>query len=160
MMQKALEQFKKTYARRRKIGNVLRAVMLLLCLMQLILRVGGDGSSIIGMLIPVILLSLKQGGLYTDKKVLQDEAKLKAAWIAENDERSIAIRAKAGEPVVQWMSIIELLFISVLEIIVELVPMPRKVELMLVGAVVSLMVVALGQFFASWLLKRYWEKRM
>ena len=160
MMQKALEQFKKTYARRRKIGNVLRAVMLLLCLMQLILRVGGDGSSIIGMLIPVILLSLKQGGLYTDKKVLQDEAKLKAAWIAENDERSIAIRAKAGEPVVQWMSIIELLFISVLEIIVELVPMPRKVELMLVGAVVSLMVVALGQFYASWLLKRYWEKRM
>lgn len=160
MMQKALEQFKKTYARRRKIGNVLRAVMLLLCLMQLILRVGGDGSSIIGMLIPVILLSLKQGGLYTDKKVLQDEAKLKAAWIAENDERSIAIRAKAGEPVVQWMSIIELLFISVLEIIVELVPMPRKVELMLVGAVVSLMVVALGHFFASWLLKRYWEKRM
>lgn len=160
MMQKALEQFKKTYARRRKIGNVLRAVMLLLCLMQLILRVGGDGSSIIGMLIPVILLSLKQGGLYTDKKVLQDEDKLKAAWIAENDERSIAIRAKAGEPVVQWMSIIELLFISVLEIIVELVPMPRKVELMLVGAVVSLMVVALGQFFASWLLKRYWEKRM
>ena len=160
MMQKALEQFKKTYARRRKIGNVLRAVMLLLCLMQLILRVGGDGSSIIGMLIPVILLSLKQGGLYTDKKVLQDEAKLKAAWIAENDERSIAIRAKAGEPVVQWMSIIELLFISVLEIIVELVPMPRKVELMLVGAVVSLMGVALGQFFASWLLKRYWEKRM
>lgn len=160
MMQKALEQFKKTYARRRKIGNVLRAVMLLLCLMQLILRVGGDGSSIIGMLIPVVLLSLKQGGLYTDKKVLQDEAKLKAAWIAENDERSIAIRAKAGEPVVQWMSIIELLFISVLEIIVELVPMPRKVELMLVGAVVSLMVVALGQFFASWLLKRYWEKRM
>ena len=160
MMQKALEQFKKTYARRRKIGNVLRAVMLLLCLMQLILRVGGDGSSIIGMLIPVILLSLKQGGLYTDKKVLQDEAKLKAAWIAENDERSIAIRAKAGEPVVQWMSIIELLSISVLEIIVELVPMPRKVELMLVGAVVSLMVVALGQFFASWLPKRYWEKRM
>lgn len=159
-MQRELEQFRKTYVRRKKIGDVIRAVMLLLCLMQLILLVGGDGSSIIGMLIPVILLSLKQGGLYTDKKVLQDEAKLKAAWIAENDERSIAIRAKAGEPVVQWMSIIELLFISVLEIIVELVPMPRKVELMLVGAVVSLMVVALGQFFASWLLKRYWEKRM
>jgi len=159
-MQKELAQFRKTYARRRKIGNVLRTVMLLLCLMQLILLVGGDGSSIIGMLIPVICMSLQQGRLYTEKKVLQDEAKLKAAWIAENDERSIAIRAKAGEPVVQWMSIIELLFVSVLEIVVELVPMPRNLELMLVGAVLSLMVVALGQFFASWLLKRYWEKRM
>lgn len=159
-MQKELEQFKKTYARRRKIGNVIRAVTLLLCLMQLILLVGGDGSSGIGMLIPVICMSLQQGGLHTDKEVLQDEAKLKAAWIAENDERSIAIRARAGEPVVQWMSIIELLFVSVLAIIVELVPMPRKLELMLVGTVLSLMVVALGQFFASWLLKRYWEKRM
>lgn len=160
MMQKELEQFRKTYACRRKIGNVIRAVMLLLCLMQLILLVGGDGSSIIGMLIPVIGMTLQQGGLYTDKKVLQDEARLKAAWIAENDERSIAIRTKAGEPVVQWMSIIELLFASVLEIIVELVPIPRKLELMLVGAVLSLMVVALGQFISSWLLKRYWEKRM
>lgn len=159
-MQKELEQFRKKYARRRKIGNVIRAVMLLLYLMQLILLVGGDGSSIIGTLIPVICLSLQQGGLYTDKKVLHDEAMLKAAWIAENDERSIDIRTKAGEPVVQWMGISELLFASVLEIIVELVPMPRQLELMLVGAVLSLMVVALGQFFASWLLKRYWEKRM
>lgn len=159
-MQKELEQFRKTYARRKKIGDVIRAVMLLLCLMQLVLLVAGNEASIIGMLTPVIVLVLKQGGLYTDKKVLQDEAMLKAAWIAENDERSIAIRAKAGEPVVQWMSIIELLFVSVLEIIVELVPMPRNLALMLVGAVLSLIVVALGQFFASWLLKRYWEKRM
>lgn len=103
--------------------------------------------------------------MYTLRKhanllVLKDNELLRQAYMEEHDERNIAIRAKAGQPVVQWCSVGMLIGGCLLFVLADLRVVAREMKFVFIGAGAALYLAALIQLLISWALKKYWEKRM
>lgn len=161
MMEKGLAAFRKTYRRRVVITCVLEFVQLVVVLVSIGLEVSGQSgipaSRIVGTL---LLITLLITGKSANTLVLLDQDKLKEAYLEESDERNIAIRAKAGQPVVQWLSVGMLMVNCLLLLLLDIVPMEKALRIDLWTAILTLYVTAIVQAAISWTLKKYWEKRM
>ena len=155
MMEKELERFKRQCILKRRIQRVLLFVQVSLTLFGLVYLRGAQdvGYSEMGVhgMIALIPLTVYLARFLVATEALQSEEALRKAYIAEHDERTIAIRQRAGIPVVHYLAL----------------------SWGLLGASISfsdhrtafvcgslLIVVCYVQVAVSLLLKKYWDKRM
>lgn len=157
-MEKELEQYRKVCKRRHIIGLIIEILMSWVLIAYLFVRMhtimGGDALKEVHNPVGIVYVILALAAMLKmrqNPEVLKDDAALKAAYLAEYDERNIAIRAKAGQPLVQYLSLALLMIGTVLDFINLKVLYPVSMALELTGC---------AQLLVSWLLKRYWEKRM
>lgn len=155
MMERKLEQYRKTCKRRHLIGFALEVLMSWVVIAQLFLNswalIEGRPTHNPMSIVYVILGFAALMKIRQNPEVLKDDALLRKAYLEEHDERNVAIRAKAGQPVVQYLSLLLLLTGSLLEFMDFERFMPVAMTLELVGVALLLI---------SWALKKYWEKRM
>ncbi len=154
-MEKELEQFKRQCTIKRRIQRLLLFVQVSLTLFGVVcLQSERDvGYSDMGVhcVIALIPLTVYLARFFVGTEALQDEAALRKAYIAEHDERTIAIRQRAGIPVVQYLALAWRLLGALISFI-------NHRTAFLCGSM--LMVVCYVQVAVSVLLKKYWEKRM
>ncbi len=158
MMQKQLEQYRKLCKCRHIIGFIIEVliswVLIAHLFVNLPVMMGGEAFEEVHNPVGIVYVILALAGILKmrqNPKVLKDDAALKAAYLEEHDERNIAIRAKAGQPVVQYLSLAMLMGGAVLDFINLKVLYPVSMTMELTGCV---------QLLVSWSLKKYWEKRM
>ena len=104
-MEKNLEKYRKE-VKKRIIACATFAVLIVAAFIVKVFVIGGIHEFKQGFLIgfiPIIVISFI-GLMIIDIRRLRDDEKLKAAFIAENDERAAAIRIKSGHPVVIYLS--------------------------------------------------------
>ncbi len=104
-MEKSLEKYRNE-VKKRIIACAVFAVLIVVAFVVKVFVIKGIADFKQGFLfglIPVIVLSFICL-MIMDIRRLRDDEKLKAAFIAENDERSAAIRIKSGHPVVVYLS--------------------------------------------------------
>lgn len=104
-MEKNLEKYRKE-VKKRIIACAVFAVLIVAAFVVKLFVIGGIPEFKQGFLIgfiPIIVISFI-GLMIIDIRRLRDDEKLKAAFIAENDERTAAIRIKSGHPVVIYLS--------------------------------------------------------
>lgn len=154
-MEKELERYRKTCKRRHLTGLAVEVLLSWVVIAHLFL----NGWAIVESrpmhnpmgLVCVVLGFAALMKIRQNPEVLKDDDLLRKAYLEEHDERSIAIRAKAGQPVVQYLSLFLLLVGSLLEFVDSERFMFVTMTLELTGVV---------QLLVSWVLKKYWEKRM
>ena len=160
-MEKGLAAFRKTYRRRVVITCVLEFIQLVVVLAAFGLEMSGESAMPASrMMGSMLLITLLITGKSANPLVLMDQEKLKEAYLEETDERNVAIRAKAGQPVVQWLSVGMIMICCLLLLLLDLVPMEKALRIDLWTAILTLYVTAIVQVVISWVLKKYWEKRM
>lgn len=157
-MQKELEQYRKLCKYRHFIGFIIEVliswVLIAHLFVNLTAMMGGEAINEVHNPVGIVYVILALAGILKmrqNPEVLKDDAALKAAYLEEHDERNIAIRAKAGQPLVQYLSLVLMMIGAVLDFINLEMLYPVSMTLELTGCV---------QLLVSWLLKRYWEKRM
>lgn len=104
-MEKNLEKYRKE-VKKRIIACAVFAVLIVAAFIVKVFVIGGISNFKRGFVIgfvPVIVISFICM-MIIDIRRLHDDQKLKAAFIADNDERSAAIRIKSGHPVVVYLS--------------------------------------------------------
>lgn len=104
-MEKNLEKYRKE-VKKRIIACAVFAVLIVAAFVVKVFVVGGIPDFKRGFVfgfVPVIVISLI-ALMILDIRRLHDDEKLKASFIADNDERSAAIRIKSGHPVVIYLS--------------------------------------------------------
>lgn len=160
-MEKGMERFRRTYVRRLAVTWLVALLYLVTSLACLgIVLAGGEAMPLIGLTGSTMMCSLYMLRRQANLLVLRDDDLLRKAWLEECDERNIAIRAKAGQPVVQWLSVGSLMVGCLLFVLAGTVITARELRLMLTGAGAALYLAAFVQLLISWCLRRYWEKRM
>lgn len=161
MMEKELAAFRKAYARRVRITFSLIFFCGIVAFVNLGMEIAGQPSvSMLNVMGNALMLAMYFTGKNANIAVLKDDEKLREAYLSETDERNIAIRAKAGQPVVQWLSAGLMMAYGLLMLLIKAVPMERETKLLLLGACDALTAAAVVQVCISWGLKKYWEKRM
>ena len=161
MMEKELAEFRKAYSKRVVLSCAVWIVSIVIWVAEgILLWQGNDLSSVLGMLFCMLNLGLFTSGLYANGDVLKDTAKLKKMYLQECDERNVAIRIKAGQPVVQWIAIGMLLASCIISLILEFVKFERDAKMLLLGIFSCMWMLPLVLLIISWALKKYWEKRM
>ena len=155
MMERELEVFRRECLMKRRIQRVLLAIQLTLLILSWAVFLGpgksADAEMGISALLAMIPLTVYIGRLFVGTKALESEAELRKVYIAEQDERTIAIRQRAGIPVVQYMSLM-------LGIIGAALSFFSGLTVQICGLL--LIAVCYVQIGVSVLLRRYWEKRM
>lgn len=145
-MEKNLEKYRKE-VKKRIIACATFAVLIVAAFIVKFFVIGGTPGFkrdfAIG-LVPVVVISFICL-MILDIRRLRDDEKLKAAFIAENDERTAAIRIKSGHPVVVYLS--EAL------IVVGLISSNETVSK-------TLIIAAVAQLLASCVLKVIYSKIM
>lgn len=104
-MEKNLEKYRKE-VKKRIIACAVFAVLIVAAFIVKVFVIGVIPNFKRGFVIgfvPVIVISFICM-MIIDIRRLHDDQKLKAAFIADNDERSAAIRIKSGHPVVVYLS--------------------------------------------------------
>lgn len=104
-MEKNLEKYRKE-VKKRIIACAVFAVLIVAAFVVKVFVIGVIPNFKRGFVIgfvPVIVISFICM-MIIDIRRLHDDEKLKAAFIADNDERSAAIRIKSGHPVVVYLS--------------------------------------------------------
>lgn len=157
-MQKELEQYRKLCKYRHIIGFIIEVLISWVLIAHLFVNLsammGGEACKEVHNPVGIVYVILALAAMLKmrqNPEVLKDDAALKAAYLEEYDERNIAIRTKAGQPVVQYLSLALLMSGAVLDFLNFKVLYPVSMTLELTGCV---------QLLVSWLLRRYWEKQM
>ncbi len=104
-MEKNLEKYRKE-VKKRIIACATFAVLIVAAFIVKFFVIGGTVGFKRGFaigLVPVVVITFICL-MILDIRRLRDDEKLKAAFIAENDERTAAIRIKSGHPVVVYLS--------------------------------------------------------
>lgn len=98
-----LEQYRKKVQKRLTVMKILVGAYMLLMLTGGLLGNHPSASMLVGMGTGGDLVALKV--IIQQSKALRDEKKLRQLYIQEHDERMMAIRQKAGYPVLVYLSL-------------------------------------------------------